>query len=120
MKKKKSNSSEDFLTVKPKTYESICKEQLEKLPNIDLRNDFRKGQIVYYVFENRLTHTAESLEVSLTTIYPQNAIGINTSGYSVVIPYNDIDNVFEIPIKAERKLKEIRKELSKYESEDFI
>ena len=71
-------------------------------------------------FKNDLTHTVELLEVTLTTIYPQIAIGVNNDGYSTIIQYNDIDNVFEIPIKAERKLREIRMELTKYESEDFI
>ena len=120
MKKKKNNSSVGFGEIKSKTYDDVCREQLEKLPNIDLRNDFSKGQIVYYVFKNDLTHTVELLEVTLTTIYPQIAIGVSNDGYSTIIQYNDIDNAFEIPIKAERKLKEIRKELAKYESKDFI
>ena len=55
-------------------------------------------------------------EMKLTTIYPQQAIGVVDDGFSMVISYNETDFVFEIPIKAEILLKKLRKELHTDES----
>lgn len=117
-KKKKSDYSNDwFENIKTmRTYDDVCEEQLKKLPNIDLRKEYHKGQVVYYVFKNDLTKTVDLYEMKLTTIYPQQAIGVVTDGYSVVISYKETDFVFEIPIKAEKLLKKLRKELNVYES----
>ncbi len=116
-KKKTSNSSKWFGNIKKmRTYAEVCKEQLEKLPDVDLRNEFQKGKVVYYVFKNDLTKTVDLYEMKLTTIYPQQAIGVVKDGYSMVISYKDIDFVFDIPIKAEKLLKKLRKELNVDES----
>lgn len=117
-KKKKSDYSNNWFEKikKMRTYEDVCKEQLEKLPNVDLRNEYHKGQVVYYVFKNDLTKSVDLYEMKLTTIYPQQAIGIVDDGYSMVISYKETDYVFEIPIKAERLLKKLRKELNVNES----
>lgn len=116
-KKKTSNSSRWFESIKTmRTYDDVCKEQLEKLPNVDLRNEYHKGQVVYYVFKNELTQNVDLYEMKLTTIYPQQAIGIVNDGFSMVISYNETDFVFEIPIKAEKLLKKLRKELHTDES----
>ena len=117
-KKKKSDYSNNWFEKikKMRTYEDVCKGQLEKLPNVDLRNEYHKGQVVYYVFKNELTKSVDLYEMKLTTIYPQQAIGIVNDGYSMVISYKETDFVFEIPIKAEKLLKKLRKELNVYES----
>lgn len=116
-KKKTSNSSRWFENIKTmRTYDDVCKEQLKKLPNVDLRNEYHKGQVVYYVFKNGLTQNVDLHEMKLTTIYPQQAIGIVKDGFSMVINYTETDFVFEIPIKAEMLLKKLRKELNVNES----
>lgn len=117
-KKKKSDYSNSWFEQikKMRTCEDVCKEQLEKLPDVDLRKEYHKGQVIYYVFKNELTKSVDLYEIKLTTIYPQQAIGVVDEGYSVVINYNETDFVFEIPIKAEKLLKKLRKELNVYES----
>lgn len=116
-KKKTSNSNQWFEKIKKmKTYDDVCKEQLKKLPNVDLRNEYHKGQQVYYVFKNDITKSVDLYEIKLTTIYPQQAIGLVDEGYSMVISYKETDFVFDIPIKAEKLLKKLRKELDVYES----
>lgn len=116
-KKKTSNSNQWFENIKTmRTYDDVCKDQLERLPNVDLRNEYNKGQVVYYVFKNELTQNVDLYEMKLTTIYPQQAIGVVNDGFSMVISYKETDFVFEIPIKAEKLLKKLRKELYADES----
>ena len=111
-RKKTSSSSRWFENIKTmRTYVDVCKEQLEKLPDVDLRKEYHKGQVVYYVFKNELTQSVDLYEMKLTTIYPQQAIGVVPDGFSMVISYKETDFVFEIPIKAEKLLKKLRKEL---------
>ena len=72
----------------------------------DFRNDYEKGQKIYYVEVNELCHTKELLELYVGTVYSKIMIAWVDRGEAHTIGIDDADKIF-------RDEKEARKYYSK-------
>ena len=100
------------------TTEQVCDRMLEKAkdkenPYFDFRNDYEKGNILYYVFCNNKTQTVELQEITVNTVYPRFVVGYVEKGSSVIIDYNDRDHLFTIPKDADKCFEKERKKYKK-------
>lgn len=84
-----------------KTMEQICEEQLEKAkrenypqPDFDYRNDYFKGQSVYYIKVNELCGKKEIIELKISSVYPRLIIGYEDRGMSHCIGFDESDMIF--------------------------
>lgn len=60
----------------------------------DFRNDFEKGQKIYYVKINNLCHSKELLELYVGTVYSKIMVCWEDRGASYSIGIDDIDKIF--------------------------
>ena len=84
-----------------KTMEQICEEQLEKAkrenypqPDFDYRNDYFKGQSIYYIKVNELCGKKEIIELKISSVYPRLIIGYEDRGMSHCIGFDESDMIF--------------------------
>lgn len=110
--KKKLTDEEIWVSPLSTDYEDICKRMLAEAhvtnledPDFDYRNEYAKGQKLWYVYHNRITNTVTIKEIVVSTIYPRTLIGYVDCGEAVCIGYNEKDLIFETPIKAEECMK---------------
>lgn len=113
--KKKKNSDELFVGF-GLTTEQICDNMLKEAklyelenPYFDYRNDYERGEIIYYVYRNRITKTASLKELKVSTVYPRAVVGYQDKGEAICIDYTDKDYIFETPKEAEKCLKSVQK-----------
>lgn len=109
---RKKTDEEIWVSPLSTDYEDICKRMLAEArvtnledPDFDYRNEYAKGQKLWYVYHNRITNTVTIKEIMVSTIYPRTLIGYVDCGEAVCIGYNEKDLIFETPIKAEECMK---------------
>lgn len=97
------------------TAETLSERQIQKakeqgLDNweYDLRNDYERGNIVYYVEVNPYCHTKELIDCKVRTVYAKSMICTIEDGECRVIGIEDIDKVFVTKKDAARCYKHIR------------
>lgn len=113
--KKKKNSNESFMGF-GLTTEQICDNMLKEAklyelenPYFDFRNDYERGEIIYYVYRNKITKTVSLKELKVSTVYPRAVIGYQDKGEAICVDYTDRDYVFRTPKEAEKCLKSVQK-----------
>lgn len=100
------------------TTEEVCDKMLEKAkdkenPYFDFRNDYEKGNILYYVFCNTISGTVELQEITVSTVYPRFVVGYIEKGSSVVVDYKDRNYLFTILKDADKCLKKEKKKFKR-------
>jgi hypothetical protein len=113
LNKKVELSSNAFKTCSM-TAETLSERQINKakeqgLENWehDLRNDYERGNIVYYVEINPYCHTKELIDCKVRTVYAKSMICTIEDGECRVIGIEDIDKVFATKKDATRCYKHI-------------
>lgn len=114
LNKKVELSSNAFKTCSM-TAETLSERQINKakeqgLENWehDLRNDYERGNIVYYVEINPYCHTKELIDCKVRTVYAKSMICTIEDGECRVIGIEDIDKVFATKKDANHYYKHIR------------
>lgn len=74
----------------------------------DFRNDFEKGQKIYYVKINNLCHSKELLELYVGTIYSKVMVCWEDKGASYSIGIDDIDKIFFTEKEARKYYQKVR------------
>lgn len=74
----------------------------------DLRNDYERGNIVYYVEINSYCHTKELIDCKVRTVYAKSMICTIEDGECRVIGIEDIDKVFATKKDANHYYKHIK------------
>ena len=76
----------------------------------DFRNDYEKGQKIYYVKINNLCHSKELLELYVGTIYSKVMVCWEDKGASYSIGIDDIDKIFFTEKEARKYYQKVRVE----------
>lgn len=76
----------------------------------DFRNDYEKGQKIYYVKINNLCHSKELLELYVGTIYSKVMVCWEDKGASYSIGIDDIDKIFLTEKEAKKYYQKVRVE----------
>ena len=74
----------------------------------DLRNDYEKGQKIYYIEINELCHTKELLELYIGTVYSKVMVAWVDRGEAHTIGIEDIDKVFTDEKEAKKYYSKVR------------
>ena len=74
----------------------------------DFRNDYEKGQKIYYVEINDLCHTKELLELYVGTVYSKVIIAWVDRGESHTIGMDDADKIFRDEKEARKYYQKVR------------
>ena len=74
----------------------------------DLRNDYEKGQKIYYIEINELCHTKELLELYIGTVYSKVMVAWVDRGEAHTIGIEDIDKVFTDEKEAKKFYSKVR------------
>lgn len=74
----------------------------------DFRNDYEKGQRIYYVEVNDLCHTKELLELYVGTVYSKVMVCWEDKGASYSIGIDDIDKIFLTEKEAKQCYQRVR------------
>lgn len=100
------------------TTDEVCEQMLQQAykdnlenPSFDFRLDYEKGQILYYVDYNKICGTIEVVQVKINSIYPRVLVAYVDGGEAYCIDYEQRDLIFEFPKDAEKKMKQMKKEL---------
>lgn len=112
---KKAELSNNVFKSLSMTSETLSERQIQKakeqgLDNweYDLRNDYERGNIVYYVEVNPYCHTKELIDCKVRTVYAKSMICTIEDGECRVIGIEDIDKVFITKKDAMRYYKHIK------------
>lgn len=76
----------------------------------DFRNDYEKGQKIYYVKINNLCHSKELLELYVGTVYSKVMVCWEDKGASYSIGIDDIDKIFLTEKEAKKYYQKVRVE----------
>lgn len=76
----------------------------------DFRNDYEKGQKIYYVKINNLCHTKELLELYVGTVYSKIMVCWEDKGASYSIGIDDVDKIFLTEKEAKKYYQKVRVE----------
>lgn len=76
----------------------------------DFRNDFEKGQKIYYVKINNLCHSKELLELYVGTVYSKVIVCWEDRGASYSIGIDDVDKIFMSEKEAKKYYQKVRVE----------
>lgn len=76
----------------------------------DFRNDYEKGQKIYYVKINNLCHSKELLELYVGTIYSKVMVCWEDKGASYSIGIDDMDKIFLTEKEAKKYYQKVRVE----------
>lgn len=76
----------------------------------DFRNDYEKGQKIYYVKINNLCHSKELLELYVGTVYSKVMVCWEDKGASYSIGIDDIDKIFFTEKEARKYYQKVRVE----------
>lgn len=113
--KQKNADNENAFKSHSMTAETLSERQINKakeqgLKNWehDLRNDYERGNIVYYVEINPYCHTKELIDCKVRTVYAKSMICTIEDGECRVIGIEDIDKVFATKKDANHYYKHIR------------
>lgn len=74
----------------------------------DFRNDYEKGQKIYYVEINELCHTKEVLELYIGTVYSKIIIAWVDRGEAHTIGIEDADKIFRDEKEAKKYYSKVR------------
>ena len=74
----------------------------------DFRNDYEKGQKIYYVEINELCHTKEVLELYIGTVYSKIIIAWVDRGEAHTIGIEDADKIFKEEKEARKYYQKVR------------
>ena len=74
----------------------------------DFRNDYEKGQKIYYVEINEFCHTKEVLELYVGTVYSKVMIGWVDKGEAHIIGIEDADKIFREEKEAKKYYSKVR------------
>ena len=74
----------------------------------DFRNDFEKGQKIYYVKVNNLCHSKELLELYVGTVYSKIMVCWEDKGASYSIGIDDVDKIFLTEKEAKQYYQKVR------------
>lgn len=74
----------------------------------DFRNDFEKGQKIYYVKVNDLCHSKELLELYVGTVYSKILVCWEDRGASYSIGIDDMDKIFREEKEARKYYQKVR------------
>ena len=74
----------------------------------DFRNDFEKGQKIYYVKVNELCHSKELLELYVGTVYSKILVCWEDRGASYSIGIDDMDKIFREEKEAKKYYQKVR------------
>ena len=85
-----------------------AKEQGKENWEQDFRNDYEKGQKIYYVEINDLCHTKELLELYIGTVYSKVIIAWVDRGESHTIGMDDADKIFRDEKEARKYYQKVR------------
>lgn len=116
--KKHASSYWDRVSTHMVTTDEVCEQMLQQAykdnlenPSFDFRLDYEKGQILYYIDYNKICGTIEVVQIKVNSIYPRTLIGYVDGGEAYCIDYEQRDLIFEFPKDAEKKMKQMKKEL---------
>lgn len=87
-----------------------AKEQGKENWEQDFRNDYEKGQRIYYVEINDLCHTKELLELYVGTVYSKVIIAWVDRGESHTIGIDNADKIFRNEQEAKKYYQKVRVE----------
>ena len=85
-----------------------AKEQNKDNWEQDFRNDYEKGQKIYYVEINELCHTKELLELYVGTVYSKIMIAWVDRGEAHTIGIEDADKIFREEKEAKKYYSKVR------------
>lgn len=91
-------------------YIQSAKERGDENWEQDFRNDYEKGQKIYYVKINNLCHSKELLELYVGTIYSKVMVCWEDKGASYSIGIDDIDKIFLTEKEAKKYYQKVRVE----------
>lgn len=115
--KNKDADRSHLFTQGGKTVEQISTQAIQKAQERgdanweqDFRNDYEKGQKIYYVKINNLCHSKELLELYVGTIYSKVMVCWEDKGASYSIGIDDIDKIFFTEKEARKYYQKVRVE----------
>ena len=85
-----------------------AKEQGKENWEQDFRNDYEKGQRIYYVEINDLCHTKELLELYVGTVYSKVIIAWVDRGESHTIGIDNADKIFRNEQEAKKYYQKVK------------
>ena len=86
----------------------LAKERGEANWEQDFRNDYERGQKIYYVEINELCHTKELLELYVGTVYSKIIIAWVDRGEAHTIGIEDADKIFKDEKEAKKYYSKVR------------
>lgn len=99
----------DVKARKVKSLDEICEEQLQKArnenlpqPNFDFRNDYFKGQLIYYIKVNEFCGKKDIMKLKISTVYPRLIVAHEEQGVFHYIGFSEADMIFFTLAECER------------------
>jgi hypothetical protein len=101
-------------------YESVCKRMLHEAvvkkmanPEFDFRDQYVKGQRLWYINYNELTNSIVVEDITVHTVYPRTLIGYVEAGEARCVGYSEREMLFDTPLEAEEVMRGFRKNVQK-------
>lgn len=125
-KKAQKDPEEAFVWDGPETFEEFCERDIQRAheknlpePDYDFRNEYVKGQRIYYV--NMTTHFVNEkqlLNLTIRTIYPRMIVAVEEKSMCHCIGYNQRHDIFVDYLAAKQRYEAIGGTYGKEEKND--